>query len=344
MHILSLLLYPVFTFFPLGDKGKTDIPLTIQRINKQHHFDKQIPAGNYSGITYLGDNLYAVVSDKSPHDGFFVFKITLNPLTADIVDIRNLGFRGSDITGGDIEAIAYVPSSNMLYITRESDNTIKEYTLEGKITNRQLPTPFVYQRARDNLGLESLTHNAHTHRFWLCNESTLAGDGEQANAVNGIQNQLRLQSLTTDFIPLHQYAYLMDKPHSTTKANLYDMGVVDVTALDDGSLLVLEREFHIPHSKLGAYVINKIYRVIPEESRRIDETEPLTAQSSYLTKHFVAEWKTRLSIFHQDIANYEAMCLGPRLADGSQVLVLVSDSQNQAGGVLKDWFKTIVVR
>lgn len=344
MHILSFLLYPAFAFLSLGNNERTDMPLTVQRINKQHHFDEQIPAGNYSGITYLGDSLYAVVSDKSPNDGFFVFKITLDSLTADIIDIRNLGFRGSDITGGDMEAIAYVPSSNTFYITRETDNTIKEYTLEGKITDRQLPTPSIYQRARGNLGLESLTYNAHTQRFWLCNEGTLEGDGEQANAVNGVQNRLRLQSLDSGFVPLHQYAYLMDKPHSTTKAYLYGMGVGDVTALDDGSLLVLEREFYTPPSKLGAYVINKIYQVMPEESLRIDEEEPLTAQSSYLPKHLVAEWKTRLSLFHQDIANYEAMCIGPRLADGSQVLVLVSDSQNQAGGVMKDWFKTIVVR
>jgi hypothetical protein len=37
------------------------------------------------------------------------------------------------------------------------------------------------------------------------------------------------------------------------------------------------------------------------------------------------------------------MCLGPQLADGSQVLILLSDSQGQYAGVLKDWFKTIVL-
>lgn len=35
------------------------------------------------------------------------------------------------------------------------------------------------------------------------------------------------------------------------------------------------------------------------------------------------------------------MCLGPKLKDGSRILVLVADSQDQYGGVLKDWIKTI---
>ena len=34
-----------------------------------------IPPGNYSGITPIGDGCYAVVSDKEAQDGFFVFRI-----------------------------------------------------------------------------------------------------------------------------------------------------------------------------------------------------------------------------------------------------------------------------
>ena len=40
---------------------------------RQRHFPKEIPPGNYSGITYLGHNDYAVVSDKSEEDGTQAF-------------------------------------------------------------------------------------------------------------------------------------------------------------------------------------------------------------------------------------------------------------------------------
>ena len=94
-------------------------------------------------------------------------------------------------------------------------------------------------------------------------------------------------------------------------------------------LLVLEREAFIPEEKFGAWANCKLYHFSPDAE---------------VPKHLVHEWKTDISLFHQDFANYEGMCLGPRLADGSQVILLVADSQHRYMGVLSDWFKTLVVR
>ena len=318
--------------------------LSVIRINEQRNFPEEVPAGNYSGITYLGDSLYAVVSDKSPKDGFFIFKITLDSITGEVQDVRNLGFKGDTDTKGDLEAIAYIQPFQTLYITRELNNTVKEYSLDGHITIKELIVPSVYQRGRHNYGLESLSYNDQTKTFWTCNEGTLQGDGELATEENGLQNQLRLQSFSLDFQPLHQYAYQMDKPEANKKAYLYGNGVSEVLALDDHSVLVLEREFFTPISKLGAFVSNKLYRVFPNKSIPIEQIDSLMVTSPYLKKQLVTKWRTALSLFNHEIANYEGMCLGPKLTDGSQVIVFVSDSQDQAGGVMKDWFKTIVFR
>ena len=117
-----------------------------------------------------------------------------------------------------------------------------------------------------------------------------------------------------------------------------------MTGLDDGSVLVMEREFYTPTKKVGAFVNNKLFRVMPQAAFIIDNNDSLTADSPYLQKQLVTSWRTTLKLFHHHIANFEGMCLGPQLADGSQVLVFVSDSQNQAGGVMKDWFKTLVFK
>lgn len=322
---------------------KSQDSLAVVRVNEQRSFPKDIPAGNYSGITYIGDSVYAVVSDKSQQDGFFLFKIALDSITGDVLHVENLGFRGDTDKNGDMEAVTYVPSSKTLYVTRETDNTIKEYAMDGHLMRRLPSVPAVYQRDRGNYGLLSLSFNELTQTFWTCNEGTLLGDGEQATATNGVRNRLRLQSFSADFQPLHQYAYLMDAPEANRKAYLYGMGVAEVTALDDGCVLVLEREFYTPPSKLGAFVNNKLFLVHPQEGVPIDGADSLNAAMPYLKKRLVTKWTTHLSLFHHDIANFEGMCLGPKLSDGSRVLVLVSDSQNQAGGVMKDWFKTIVL-
>ena len=63
-----------------------------------------------------------------------------------------------------------------------------------------------------------------------------------------------------------------------------------------------------------------------------------------LHKHLLTEFSTHINLVRRDFANYEGLCAGPRLADGSQLLLLVADSQNQYRGILRDWFKTVVLR
>lgn len=336
-------LYLISFFFLccLNIRGGNNVQ--VVKMHKQHAFPAIIPAGNYSGLCHIDGNRYAVVSDKSPEDGFFIFKIDIDEQTGDIVHVENLGLRSSGKPNRDIEGIAYFPTAKTFLLSGEADNQIREYDMNGKLTGRALQVPDCFLRASRNYGLEALTYSAATHLFWTCNESTLPGDGVQANATNGVCNRIRLQSFTEDFLPATQYAYLMDKPKSTKKARLYGMGVSEMTALDNGDLLVLEREFYTPLAKIGAFVINKIYQVCPVgvSTANIDALQESTP---FLDKHLVCEWKTQLNFTKRNIANYEGMCLALKLKDGSQVLLLLSDSQNQYRGILKDWFKSIVIK
>ena len=48
---------------------------TMLTAQKPQRFHKALPPGNYSGITPLGNGRYAVVSDKSEEDGFFIIAV-----------------------------------------------------------------------------------------------------------------------------------------------------------------------------------------------------------------------------------------------------------------------------
>lgn len=320
-----------------------DNTVKIVQVNEQHAFPSTVPAGNYSGITSIGGNRYAVVSDKASEDGFFIFDIKVDEKTGDIVHVMNLGYRSTGRSNRDMEGVAYFPNKKTVFISGEADNQIMEYDLDGKYTGRRLKIPFCFSQATKNYGLESLTYSSTTHLFWTCNESTLTNDGPQANSVNGVRNKIRIQSFSDDLEPLGQYAYLMDAPKAHKKTHLYCMGVSEITALDNGNLLVLEREFYTPSAKIGAFVMNKIYEVNPSTASTI-ETDTLRNDGPFLQKHLLYEWQTKFNLTNRNIANYEGMCLGPKLADGSQVLLLISDSQNQYAGVLKDWFKSLVIK
>ena len=315
----------------------TDVSAQISvTVNKQMSFGKNVPAGNYSGITGMGNGLYAVVSDKSEHDGYFVFNIDIDSISGEIINVRNKGFVASDVPNRDAEGITYIPERNTVLIVGERDSRIMEYDSVGTFTGREL----YLAKASENFGYESLSYNENTGLLWTCTENVYP----DANALmtSDTAAVVRLQSFNVDLRPVSAYSYRMDKPQADSAGKHYAHGISELLALDDGSLVVLEREFRVPESILGAYVVCKLYLVRPQSSA---STEYMSeSPETELPKELLCEWKTRLALFNYSLANYEGMCLGPKLADGSQTVVMVSDSQNREGGVLRDWFRTIIIR
>ena len=284
----------------------------VSRVNRQKSFRHSVPAGNYSGITHIDGNRYAIVSDKAPEMGFFLFNIQIDSLTGQLQHVVCERFVSLHEVSHDEEAIAYLPERETLFLVSEASTTIRECTLDGTLTGRHIRLQ-MYDGLGKNKGLESLSYQASTQRFWTCNEAA----------------PILIQAFDKAFNPVNSFSYTLDAPSARRNARYYAHGVSELLALDDGSLLVLEREFFVPKRKVGAWVVNKLYQ--------IGNDYPQTP------KHLVFKWKTRLNLTRRSLANYEGMCLGPRLADGRQVVILVSDSQNQYAGLLRDYFKTIVL-
>lgn len=301
-------------------------------LNKQRHYPKTVPAGNYSGITWLGGNRYAVANDKSPTAGFHLMTIITDSLTGAILDVRADSFMTSHQPNRDEEGICYVPQSNTLFLSSESDGQILEYTMLGQLTGRQLCIPEVFRQARSNRGFEALTYNAATHRFWTIPENTLKGDGETPDISRKISNRLRLQSFGDDLQPREQYWYLTDSSAVKSTKGTSTLGVSGLAALDDGRIVVLEREVRKTSHNIGSFVHVKLYVVNPSQQQAGD----------LLQKQLLTEFRTKINLTRRSFANYEGICVGPTLADGRHLLLLVADSQDQYKGWLKDWFKTVV--
>ena len=356
----------------------------VVREHPQKAFPKKVAAGNYSGIAHLHDDIYAVVSDKSDSALYFNFRIQVNPKTGELEQVENLGFtERTDGTlndgkpwqgqekGFDHEAIVKV-SDSTLVIASEGYCRLKEYPIlpiladAAKVGYQQNPweSRWASSDFYPNYNFESLAFDSVRQYLWTIPESTLRKDGQPATPQNGLANQLRLMRLDWGKIKENRnkeeyseqvsskkdsrymtpYAYQMDQPSTHKKADIYVMGVSELCALPDGQLLVLEREAFIPKIKIGAFCKCKLYLINPLNSEEFSMKENFSSDTPFLKKRLLAEWKTGLSLSKRSFANYEGMCLGPKLEDGSQVIILLSDSQDQYAGVLKDWFKTIVIR
>lgn len=279
--------------------------------------------------------------------------------------------------GFDHEAIVKV-SDSTLVIASEGYCRLKEFPIlptsadaakvgyQQNLWESRWPSADFYP----NYNFESLAFDSVRQYLWTIPESTLRKDGQPATPQNGLANQLRLMrfdwgkmkenrnkeayseqvSSKKDSRCMTTYAYQMDQPSTYKKADIYVMGVSELCALPDGQLLILEREAFIPKIKIGAFCKCKLYLVNPLNSEefsmkeKFSMKESISSDTPFLKKRLLAEWKTGLSLSKRSFANYEGMCLGPKLEDGSQVVILLSDSQDQYAGVLKDWFKTIVIR
>lgn len=356
----------------------------VVRENSQKAFPKTVAEGNYSGIAHLHDDIYAVVSDKSDSALYFNFRIQVNPKTGELERVENLGFtERTDGTlndgkpwlglekGFDHEAIVKV-SDSTLVIASEGYCRLKEFPIlptsadaakigyQQNLWESRWPSSDFYP----NYNFESLAFDPVHQYLWTISESTLRKDGQPATPQNGLANRLRLMRLNwgkmkedsnkeeyseqvnskKDSRYMMTYAYQMDQPSTHKKADIYVMGVSELCVLPDGQLLVLEREAFIPKIKIGAFCKCKLYLINPLNSEVFSMKEKFSSDTPFLKKRLLTEWKTGLSLSKRSFANYEGMCLGPMLEDGSQVVILLSDSQDQYAGVLKDWFKTIVIR
>ena len=289
-----------------------------------------IDPGEYSGIAWLGGNQFAVVDDNLKGGGILRFSI---PIDADgnvgtVLRQVAPGTAAADGKKRDTEGIAFVPSENRLYVTSEKHQEIRGYDLNGNDADTSLQVPKDLKGIVDNNGFEALTYNETTGLFWTTTEAPLQAD----TFLPGV---LRLQSFDREGKPGRRYFYQTGEPTQTSQKTVaYVFGVPALAALDDGRLLVLEREVYVPQGSLweklqGAFTDIHIYVV-----------DPVHDTAGLLRKSLLCSFTTGAL----NLANFEGMCLGPTLPDGRRTLILIADSQKGSGGLTNEYVKVILFR
>ena len=290
-----------------------------------------IGPGEYSGITHISGNRYAVVDDNLKGGGIVFFSIPIGPdgSIGRVITQQADGTANAVGKAQDCEGVAFVPSKGTLFVSTESQE-IREYDLSGRETGKALRVPKDMGKAhiQSNRGFEALTHNDATGLFWTTTEAPLKKDGF-------LPRILRLQSFDIDGKPAERYLYQTGEPLKTSKGtSAYVFGIPALTALDDGRLLVLEREVYVPNGGLwdklsDSFTKTDLYLV-----------DPVHDTAGILRKSLLCSFRTGAL----DLANFEGMCLGPTLPDGTRCLVLIADSENGSGGLTNEYVKVILLR
>ncbi len=190
----------------------------------------------------------------------------------------------------------------------------------------------------DNLAFESVAITPDKKTLFTASENALFQDGLKSGGSN--PNPSRSRLLKYDLVtgkPTAEYLYLTD-PVATplpTPTSFATSGLVDLLALDNGKpLLALERSFTSNLPGTGNTI--KLYEVDLDSATNISRIDSLNSLS---TSDFnkIKPAKKHLLLNFDDLGlstgldNVEGLTLGPKLPNGQQSLVLVSDDNFNPG-------------
>lgn len=293
--------------------------------------------GGLSGISYdPAADLYYIVSDdrsaKNPAR-FYTARIMLSDNGIGEVefvgthpwldrDARPFGPLNIDVqppvVPPDPEAIAFDIRRQRLYWTSEGerrvdgpgppvllDPWVRTAGLDGSFLGQfELPDAVRMSPgehgARRNSALEGLTLTPDGKHLWAAMEGPGYDDGPPPDEQHGASTRVVRLDAESGAIE-GQYTYPLDR---VTAGPGGDNGLSDLAALDDGSFLMVERGF-------GTHVAVRIYRAAVVEG------------STEMTKTLLADLTTTPGLAPLD--NIEGITLGPKLADGRQSVIAVSD-------------------
>lgn len=284
--------------------------------------------GGLSDVAYDRQrDLYYSLSDDTPAR-FYTLKAPIDrsglrdPNILDVTTLRDASgeaFRGESFDG---EGLALTRQDELL-VSSETEPSIRRFSLEGELLG-ELPVPRRFMVAPEGGGqqngtFESLSLSPNGRSLFTAVERPLASDG-QTEEGEGRVRILRYEDRGPGgFEPAEQFFYLAEP----------EQGVVEISALSESELLVLERGF-VP----GEGNTIRIFRVSLSGAGDVSDEPTLAGAGLELVdKELVVDLSdcppsgatTPGTQENPLLDNYEGLALGPRLPGGRRALLLVSD-------------------
>ena len=274
-----------------------------------------------SSITHVSNQVYLAASDSGGTICEVVVQRSGRPNSLPRFTVRRTFVLEN---GKDIEGLAYDPLCGTVWAADEADGSIVEHDLEDGRSLRILDSPECFRRCRPNQGLESLAMRPNGLELWTCNEQALEGDGDECQPETGTLVRLTRFSRANgrdDWRLTGQWAYRTGRIHGGFFRGMRVRSVVDLSVMEDGTVLVLERELSC-RATIPSFM-SYIYRV--DCANATDVRDFATLRSPYIVPVL------RQRLFAEDVgfANYEGMCIGPQ-GEGEIPLLLVSDGDDGA--------------
>lgn len=312
---------------------------------------QHVPVGGLSGIDYDPQHhRWLMVSDdralKGPARAYWASMSLSNTKVGPIRIIQQINLKQPDgslypnvakfmLKGQgsvpDLESIRLTPSYQGVRYTSEGDRKlglnpfIRQARLNGDYVE-DIPIPKVIQGAkdrgfRDNLALEGSSFTPDGQHYFVAMEAPLLQDDPLPNTEHGAR--VRIFEYNQSNVLEKSFVYRLDPwPIAPGKGKRADNGVSEILAIDNHHLLVLERA-GIENDKGVYHDYIRIYQV------DLTHAPTVPVAKGGLSKDDKAARKQlllNLNSLPVRLDNIEGLSFGPKLKDGSQSLVVISDN------------------
>jgi hypothetical protein len=290
-----------------------------------------------SGLTWAGGDRFFAVSDSRAV--LYPYTIAIDPADGRVrsislgepVPLRDAD--GNAWRGGDLEGVAFDPATGNVWVADEAQSTDITRAIglhrpdDGRLVSTvdvQAPG-FRRRNVRGNAGLESLSLAG--RMLWTANEDALSSDGPGAGGRTGAMVRLTRIDLAGT---VAQWAYPVESPTGALPTGGRPMsGVVDLVALEDGRVLVLERATSGSRGPgdIGGFISRLFLADVSgaTDIARLPALADLRPGRDYDPVRKTLLWSRYFSLFGGP-NNFEGLALGPALADGSRSLLLIADN------------------
>jgi hypothetical protein len=314
---------------------------------------KNTQVGGLSGIDYDSKNdLYYLISDdRSEYNvaRFYTAKIHINENKINDIEFKNVvsfknekgeyysSWEKKPETSIDPEDIRYNPKTKSIVWSSEGARVISDTrillqnpsiqtaSLEGNfVTYYKIPSNLYMQKAekgpRSNGALEGLTYHKNYRTLYANIEIPLYEDDSEATLTKGgliriYQYDVKSKSNTA------QYAYLLDPvAHASKPENGFSInGMSAIQFYDNNQLLVVERSYSVGTQQCTI----KVYLCDLTQATNIKEFHSLENQTYALASKKLILNMDNLGVF---VDNVEGITFGPKLSNGKQSLLLITDN------------------
>lgn len=305
--------------------------------------------GGLSGVDYFNGYYYFVVDD-SRNPRFLKSKITFNKDTISSINFVDVFFL-NDSTEVFYKANALDLESIFV------DNNTREinFVSEGFINGGKNPSVFKIdslgkfnykfkipeyfnanspQKPKHNASFESSSKSFDKKGFWVGMESVLESDGEHSTFTKK-QSPIRITYFdNASKKATKQYCYQLEKIERPAKGNINLNGITAILEYKENNFFVIERTYQNGYKSNNSNIVKIFKASIEKKSTNTLELISLKNNSFIsLKKELILDLsRIKDKLTNSNLDNIEGITFGPKLANGNQSLLLVSDDNFQKYG------------